>query len=239
MNYRHIYMLIIERAKSEEKLGLRKKGNGEYYERHHILPRSLFPLWVKRRSNAVLLTAREHFFCHQLLTKIYPSKEMYSALWMLSITRKGEKILSLKEYEKLRRIQAEKMSKIFKENPEKYSKTRFQKGMKTWNKGLKLDEDYKKKISECTKQAMKKVDMISIRRKITEGFTDEEAFEYNRRYAPKNPASGDRNTMANPTFKEKVIAKRREASELYKKYKDAGGELSWNEWNKQHKQMLI
>ena len=95
MNYRHIYMLIVERAKSEEKLGLRKKGNGEYYERHHILPKSLFPLWAKKKSNLVLLTARENFFCHQLLTKIYSSKEMYSALWMLSITRKGEKILSL------------------------------------------------------------------------------------------------------------------------------------------------
>lgn len=37
MNYRHVYMLIIEHAKSEQKLGLRKKGNGNYYEAHHIL----------------------------------------------------------------------------------------------------------------------------------------------------------------------------------------------------------
>lgn len=44
MNYRHVYCVIISHAKSEEKLGLRKKGNGTYYEAHHILPRSLFPL---------------------------------------------------------------------------------------------------------------------------------------------------------------------------------------------------
>ena len=70
MNYRHVYMLIIEHAKSEQKLGIRKRGNGVYYESHHVLPKSLFPLWKYRKRNMVLLTAREHFFCHQLLSKI-------------------------------------------------------------------------------------------------------------------------------------------------------------------------
>lgn len=70
MNYRHVYCVIISHAKSEEKLGLRKKGNGTYYEAHHILPKSLFPLWENRKSNLVLLTARERLFCHQLLIKI-------------------------------------------------------------------------------------------------------------------------------------------------------------------------
>ena len=80
MNYRHVYMLIIEHAKSEENLGIRAKGNGNYYERHHILPKSLFPNWKKRKSNLVLLTAREHFFCHQLLTKVYPCWQMWICL---------------------------------------------------------------------------------------------------------------------------------------------------------------
>lgn len=62
MNYRNIYLRVIKKAKEEELNGLRKKGNGNYYERHHILPKSLFPLWSKRKSNIVLLTAREHFF---------------------------------------------------------------------------------------------------------------------------------------------------------------------------------
>lgn len=97
MNYRHIYMLIIEHAKSEEKLGLRTKGNGKYYERHHILPRSLFPLWLKRKSNLVLLTAREHFFCHQLLTKIYPCKQMLYAITAFSM-RSSERMLTSRQY---------------------------------------------------------------------------------------------------------------------------------------------
>ena len=84
MNYRKVYMRIISHAKSEQQKGLRprtkncKKGfENQYFEFHHILPRSLFPNWIKRKSNTVPLTAREHFFCHQLLTKIYPHSSMW------------------------------------------------------------------------------------------------------------------------------------------------------------------
>ena len=102
MNYRHIYCKIISYAKSQEKLGLRKRGNGEYYERHHILPKSLFPLWGKDERNLVLLTAREHFFCHQLLYKIYPCKEMNYALFYMANCKKEGMKLSSKQYERVR-----------------------------------------------------------------------------------------------------------------------------------------
>lgn len=92
MNYRHVYMRIISHAKSEVETGLRPKSYwdrkknfpNQYFEFHHILPRSLFPNWNKKESNIIALTAREHFFCHQLLTKIYPSNEMYCALILLT-----------------------------------------------------------------------------------------------------------------------------------------------------------
>lgn len=55
MNYRHVYMLIVEHAKSEQRLGLRPKNKQQrknfpdkYFEFHHILPKSIYPLWVKR-----------------------------------------------------------------------------------------------------------------------------------------------------------------------------------------------
>ena len=102
MNYKHVYMLIIEHAKSEQKLGLRKKENGEYYERHHILSKSLFPLWAKRKSNLVLLTAREHFFCHQLLTKLYPGKEMAYALYAFITRPNADYEITSREYERLK-----------------------------------------------------------------------------------------------------------------------------------------
>lgn len=50
MNYKKLYIDIISKAKSEN----RKKGHGVYYENHHILPKSLFPLWKTKKSNLVL-----------------------------------------------------------------------------------------------------------------------------------------------------------------------------------------
>lgn len=142
MNYRHVYCVIISHAKSEEKLGLRKKGNGEYYERHHILPISLFPLWEKRKSNLVLLTAREHFFCHQLLSKIYPNSNMMLALWRLANDGHHNYIVkNSKEYEKLRIKVSEKLSKLYKG--------------KSKNKGLwnSFSEEKKKEIKQKVRKS--------------------------------------------------------------------------------------
>ena len=100
MNYRRIYIMIITKALNEQKLGKRRKGKGVYYENHHILPKSIFPLWKDKSSNQVLLTAREHYFCHQLLTKIYPVKGMVFALWRLS--HSGKHFVSSRDYERLR-----------------------------------------------------------------------------------------------------------------------------------------
>lgn len=132
MNYRHIYMLIIEHAKSQN----RHKGDGNYYERHHILPKSLFPLWSKRKSNIVLLTAREHFFCHKLLAKIYPGKEMAFALHLLLTTSNGKLVISSREYEKI-----QKLNSIYR------------KQMKP-NLGRRWTEEQRHKISEGTKRGM-------------------------------------------------------------------------------------
>lgn len=83
-------MKIISHAKSEEKLGLRKKGNGEYYEKHHILPKSLYPQWTKEKRNIVLLTTKEHRFVHKLLYKIYPCYEMFLAMNLMQCKNRSE-----------------------------------------------------------------------------------------------------------------------------------------------------
>lgn len=61
MNYKKLYNHIIVNAQSRETEG--------YVENHHILPDSLGG--SSDKSNMVKLTAREHFICHYLLTKIY------------------------------------------------------------------------------------------------------------------------------------------------------------------------
>lgn len=63
MNYQKAYNQLIESA--------RTKTMTSYSERHHIIPRCLGGNNTK--SNLVLLSAREHFVAHWLLTKIYPN----------------------------------------------------------------------------------------------------------------------------------------------------------------------
>ena len=125
MNYRHVYMKIITKAKDEMAQGKRQKGNGEYYEAHHILPKSLFPLWEKEKRNLVLLTAREHFFCHQLLTKIWPGQKMSCALaaflWgyksanKQGVQRVNKYKISSREYERIRKQLSLELSNMQKE----------------------------------------------------------------------------------------------------------------------------
>jgi hypothetical protein len=69
MNYSKVYDDICKRAVN------RIKDPIQYYERHHILPKSLGGLNTK--DNLVYLTGREHFICHWLLTKFTSGKDYY------------------------------------------------------------------------------------------------------------------------------------------------------------------
>ena len=66
MNYMKIYNNIIKNAKSKN----RSKGNGEYFEKHHIIPKCQGG--TNNPNNLVLLTAREHYICHKLLQMANP-----------------------------------------------------------------------------------------------------------------------------------------------------------------------
>lgn len=137
MNYRKVYMAIIAKAiKENRKKSSKDAENYVYYEEHHILPKSLFPAWKSRKSNKVLLTAREHYFCHQLLAKIY-GKKMVNALWFLTIHNKTLKISS-KDYEKARLTFSSQQSEKMKGNIAP-------------NKGKKMSEEQKKKLSVAHK----------------------------------------------------------------------------------------
>lgn len=69
-----------------------------YTESHHILPRSLGG--TDDGSNLVDLSAREHYICHLLLTKIYPkgSQEYYKMLKAYNMMAKVSSSDQLREY---------------------------------------------------------------------------------------------------------------------------------------------
>jgi hypothetical protein len=80
--YAKLYDKIVTRAKV--------RVNNTYTERHHILPTSLGG--NDDPSNLVDLTAREHYLCHWLLTKMTTGRDqrlMEAALWAMS-NQKGE-----------------------------------------------------------------------------------------------------------------------------------------------------
>jgi hypothetical protein len=78
MNYRLIYDNIITRAITE----LRYKSTDQYFECHHIVPRCMGG--SNKKTNLVLLTAREHFIVHWLLIRIHPdNRKLAHAFWAM------------------------------------------------------------------------------------------------------------------------------------------------------------
>ncbi len=161
MNYRKLYINIIKNAKSQN----RHKGDGNYYENHHILPKSLFPLWKNRKSNQVLLTAREHFFVHQLLAKIYPCNEMFFACNAFISRPNADYKISSKEYEKLKIEFIERMRPIAKKcntgrkhTPEAIEKIKAARLRQTLsgrtNKGYRWSDEAKANMSKIAKARM-------------------------------------------------------------------------------------
>ena len=64
MNYQRIYNQFISDRKARE---LELKASGEYFERHHITPKSLGG--TDSEDNLIRLTPEDHLFAHLLLAK--------------------------------------------------------------------------------------------------------------------------------------------------------------------------
>lgn len=107
MNYEKIYYAITNRAKEEAKIGIRCKSTEAYFEKHHIVPRSLNG--TNSPDNIALLTAREHFLCHAILVRIYKSgtvehNKMLFAFWRMKADPQGKsrRYINSRLYEKYR-----------------------------------------------------------------------------------------------------------------------------------------
>jgi hypothetical protein len=100
MNYLKIYNEIIKEAQNKNRIKLKKiNENYVYYECHHIIPKCLGGTNIK--ENLVLLTAKEHFICHKLLTYIYKgNRKIALAFHKMSYgIHKNKYHLSSRDYE--------------------------------------------------------------------------------------------------------------------------------------------
>lgn len=87
----HIYDILLSADNISTRFAIRyinfiksrpKHKHVGYIEKHHILPRSLYPAFEFEESNVILLTAKEHYIAHLLLYKAFPkSGSMLCAFW--------------------------------------------------------------------------------------------------------------------------------------------------------------
>jgi len=146
--YNRWYMQIVNNAKN-------RTING-YIEKHHIIPRSLDG--TDDKDNIVELTAREHFVCHLLLTKMvtgYQKELMKFAVGkFIQTAPKQQRTFTSWEYKKIRETisQVRTGKKHSVETRKKMSEKA--KGRTPWNKGvtgiIHSEESNKKRSATLT-----------------------------------------------------------------------------------------
>ena len=94
MNYKKHYDALIGKSKNRKLEG--------YFEKHHIIPKCLDG--NDEVNNIAILTAREHFIAHLLLTKIYPSNmKLVKAVAIMCIGQ-SERKLTNRLYGRIREL---------------------------------------------------------------------------------------------------------------------------------------
>lgn len=170
--YNIIYNAVTTRFYKNKKQAKNAMG---YCERHHIIPSSLGG--GDEPSNLVWLTAREHFICHWLLTKMTTNKNDYEKMINALILMKGkgknqkqQRYINARAYEKAKKEYSNICNETRKgeqnaffnkthtlEQKEKWKKDR--KGVyKSWNEGFtKETDDRLKKTAQSISRAKKGV----------------------------------------------------------------------------------
>ena len=155
MDHQKVYDAIILKAKSENRIKEtyynRKKSNFSlaYYENHHIIPRCMNG--NNDSSNMVLLTAREHYICHKLLTYIYPTnRKIICAFFYMTNSKKNKHIKSARDFSYAKEL----ISTIAIPEHQKIKQRNLMLGKIPWNKGKKniYSEDVIKTQSEKRKK---------------------------------------------------------------------------------------
>jgi hypothetical protein len=162
--YSRIYFSIINRAKE-------RLLENTYFEKHHIIPKSLGG--SNKKENLVKLTAREHFICHLLLTKMTSGDAYYkmiNAAWLMSI--KDSSCINSYTYEQLKikksmyqKTRTGILSSTYGKKTGRTSKdftdewrqniSNSKKGKPAYNKGVPRSAETKEKISYTRKQRSK------------------------------------------------------------------------------------
>lgn len=129
-----------------------------YTEKHHIIPQSFFKSrnktgWIdgdhNAKENLVKLTAREHFVCHRLLTKMTIGEahfKMANAAQRLLYSKKSAEYVNSRNYESIRKTisDAKKGRPVSKETREKIRQGNLNR--------VPASDETRKKLSDAAKR---------------------------------------------------------------------------------------
>ena len=149
MDYKRIYDDLMQSRLLMKESRIEKRKQGEYFESHHIIPKSMGGLGDVRKpkdANIVLLTGREHYIAHALLFLIYRNREMSIAFrLMCTIKKVGRRnyVISSRMYEFIR----QEVSRLG-HSPEHKEKIRQSLLGNTINLGRKHSPETKEKMRQ-------------------------------------------------------------------------------------------
>ena len=143
MDYQRLYNAIISKRKTFPL----SKTDPVYTELHHITPRCLGG--DDSKGNLVRLTAREHFIIHRILSKLYPDSQGLALTVLFMSKVQGGRIVSSREFSRLKEIAALGASNRFNELWERKEFKEFMSSLrKERNKRLWADTEFRKYMSE-------------------------------------------------------------------------------------------
>ena len=209
--YTEWYYQIITRAQA------RILSTDTYSESHHIIPKRLGG--SNDSNNLVTLTAREHFICHWLLTKMTASKDrfrMLGALRMMRAEKHGQQ-----------RYNTKITARVYANLKEEYFKLYSQ-----HTKGKKvMSEEAKKKISLSKKGKPSEKKGIPTGRKVD--FTNEVRLKISQSKLGKKrkPFSEETKAKMSASRKGRKFSEehKRKLSEANKKFRETQKDLARND----------
>lgn len=158
--YTKIYFKIISRA--------RKRNISGYKEKHHIIPRSVGGNNYK--NNIVDLTAREHFLCHVLLSKMFldetnKCKMLHAIMFFKGQNSSQIRIVNSKLYDKAKKLFSLHIKSVLTGRKLKDS---HKENISLSMKGKSKSDETKKKLSESASKRKRKPFTEEYKKKMSE-----------------------------------------------------------------------
>jgi hypothetical protein len=191
-----------------------------YTEVHHIIPKSFGG--TDEISNLVILTYREHFLCHWLLTKCVSDKYKRKALGALSSMRRNKKQVVSKSswrFEVMKQAVKEAMTgRTIKEETKEKNRNiaialhndpdyieKWKRGMETKPKAAMTDKRKEAARRSILKYNGSEKHILDVKRaQIGRIRTEEEKLKQSNTMKNGAAAFGERNSMKNPDHVDKV-----------------------------------